>query len=95
VGVNEYTSEGEPMPIPILRVDPKVEEEQIARLKKLRRERNNRKVKETLEKLHYAAENNENLMPTIIKAVKAYATLGEICDVLREVYGVYKELIII
>jgi len=96
VGVNEYTiEEEEAETIPILRIDPKVEEEQIARLQKLKRERDNRKVREVLEKLHYAAEKNENLMPTIIEAVKAYATLGEICDVLRAVYGEYKELIVI
>jgi len=76
-------------------VDPKVEEEQVTRLQKLKRERDNRKVKEVLEKLHYTAEKDENLMPIIIDAVKAYTTLGEICGVLREIYGEYKELIII
>ncbi len=96
VGVNEYTIKGEEeYPLKILRVDPKVEEEQIARLQKVKRERDNRKVKEVLEKLHYAAEKDENLMPTIIEAVKAYATLGEITEVLRKVYGEYKELIVI
>ena len=96
VGVNEYTIKGEEeYPLKILRVDPKVEEEQIARLQKVKRERDNRKVKEALEKLHYAAEKDENLMPTIIEAVKAYATLGEITEVLRKVYGEYKELIVI
>jgi len=48
-----------------------------------------------LEKLHYAAERDENLMPIIIDAVKAYATIGEICDVLRKIYGEFKELIVI
>jgi len=95
VGVNEFTIEGEECPIELLRIDPKVEKEQVARLQKLKRERDNRKVKEILEKLHYAAEKEENLMPTIIEAVKAYATLGEITDVLRKVYGEYKELIVI
>jgi len=52
-------------------------------------------VKEILERLHYSAEKDENLMPTIIEATKAYATLGEINDVLRKVYGEYKELIVI
>jgi len=94
VGVNEYKIE-EKYPIEILRIDPKVEEEQVARLQKLRRERDNRKVKEALEKLHYEAEKDVNLMPTIIEAVKSYATLGEICDVLRDVYGEYRELIVI
>jgi methylmalonyl-CoA mutase N-terminal domain/subunit len=95
VGVNEYIVEGEECPIKLLRVDPKVEKEQVERLQKLKRERDKRKVKEVLEKLHYAAEKDENLMPTIIEAVKAYATLGEITDVLRKVYGEYKELIVI
>ena len=94
VGVNEYAT-GEEVPIPILRIDPKVEMEQVARLQRLRRERNNRKVEEVLGRLHYAAEKDENLMPIIIEAVKSYATLGEICDVLRKVYGEHKELIVI
>ncbi|MGQ9530114.1 MAG: acyl-CoA mutase large subunit family protein [Candidatus Bathycorpusculaceae bacterium] len=95
VGVNEFTIEEEEIPIELLRIDPKVEKEQVERLQKLRRKRDNRKVKEILEKLHYAAEKEENLMPIIIEAVKAYTTLGEITDVLRKVYGEYKELIVI
>jgi len=95
VGLNDFTIEEEECPIELLRVDPKVEKEQIIRLQKLRNERDSRKVKEALEKLHYTAEKDENLMPTIIEAVKAYATLGEITDVLRKVYGEYKELIVI
>ncbi|MEM3701081.1 MAG: methylmalonyl-CoA mutase family protein [Candidatus Bathyarchaeia archaeon] len=95
VGVNEFAIEKEECPIELLRIDPKVEKEQVARLQKLKRERDNRKVKEILEKLHYAAEKDENLMPTIIEAVKAYATLGEITDVLQKVYGEYKELIVV
>ena len=95
VGLNEYSIEGEECPIELLRIDPKVEKEQVARLQKLKRERDNRKVKEALEKLHYAAEKDENLMPTIIEAVKAYVTLGEITEVLRQVYGEYRELIVI
>jgi len=95
VGVNEYAIEEEECPIELLRIDPKVEKEQVARLQKLKKERDNRRVKEVLEKLHYSAEKDENLMPTIIEAVKAYATLGEITDVLRKTYGEYKELIVI
>jgi len=95
VGLNEYTIEEEECPVKLLRIDPKAEKEQVARLQKLKRERDNRKVKEVLEKLHYNAENDENLMPTIIEAVKAYVTLGEITEVLRQVYGEYKELIVI
>jgi len=94
VGVNDYTTE-EKQPIKVLRVDPKVEEEQVASLHKLKSERDNKKVNEMLEKLHYATEKDENLMPTIIDAVKANATIGEICDVLREIYGEFKELIVI
>jgi len=95
VGLNEYTIEEEECPVKLLRINPKAEKEQVARLQKLKRERDNRKVKEVLEKLHYNAENDENLMPTIIEAVKAYVTLGEITEVLRQVYGEYKELIVI
>lgn len=95
VGVNDYTIEEKGCPIKILRIDPNVEEEQLAGLKKLKKERNNRKVKGVLEKLHYSAEKDENLMPTMIDAVKSFATLGEITEVLRQVYGEYKELIVI
>jgi methylmalonyl-CoA mutase N-terminal domain/subunit len=95
VGVNDYKTEEIECPIELLRVDPKAEKEQVAGLQKLKRERDNRKVKEVLEKLHYSAEKDENLMPTIIDAVKVYATLGEISEVLRQVYGEYKELIVI
>jgi len=90
VGVNEFISE-EKTPITILRIDPEVEKKLIERLNEVKRQRNNAKVKENLEKLRRAAEKeDENLMPHIIEAVKEYATLGEICNVLREVFGEYK-----
>lgn len=95
VGVNDYTIANECITIPLLRIDPKVENEQIAGLQKVRRERDNTKVKRVLAQLHDDADKNVNLMPIIIEAVKAYATLGEICDVLRGIYGEYKELIVI
>jgi methylmalonyl-CoA mutase N-terminal domain/subunit len=95
VGVNDYQTEGKESQIELLRVDPKAETEQVLELQKLRRERDSRKVEETLNRLQRSAERNENLMPMIIDAVKAYATLGEICEVLRKVYGEYKELIVI
>lgn len=95
VGVNDYTIKEEECPIELLRIDPKVEQLQVANLQKLKRERNNKKAKETLEKLHYAAQKDENLMPTIIEAIKSYATIGEITEVLRQVYGEYKELIVV
>jgi methylmalonyl-CoA mutase N-terminal domain/subunit len=95
VGVNRYYMEEHECPVPLLRIDPKVEEEQIAGLQKLRRERNTAKVKQVLSELHDQAGKDGNLMPTIIKAVKTYATIGEICDVLRRVFGEYKELIVV
>jgi methylmalonyl-CoA mutase N-terminal domain/subunit len=94
VGINDYMLEEE-NPIELLRIDPKVGDEQLARLQKLKGKRDNRKVKDALEKLHYAVEKDENLMPLIIDAVKVYTTLGEITEVLRKVYGEYKELIVI
>ncbi len=95
VGVNDYTIANECVTIPLLRIDPKVENKQVARLQKVRKERDNTKVKRILAQLHGDADKDANLMPTIIEAVKVYATLGEICDVLRSVYGEYKELIVI
>jgi methylmalonyl-CoA mutase N-terminal domain/subunit len=95
IGVNDYTIANECVTIPLLRIDPKVEHEQISRLQRLRRERDNAKAKKILAQLHDDAAKDKNLMPTIIDAVKTYVTLGEICDVLRGVYGEYKELIVI
>ncbi len=95
VGVNDYTVEKDWVPVELLRVHPKVEEEQIARLQKMKKERDNRKVKEVLDKLHNEADRDRNLMPPIIEAIKAYATLGEITDVLRSVFGEYRELIVV
>jgi methylmalonyl-CoA mutase N-terminal domain/subunit len=95
VGVNDYKIEKEENPIKLLRIDPKVEKEQLASHQKLKRERDKKKVQDNLDKLRRSAEKDENLMPVIIESVKTYATLGEICEVLRQVYGEYKELIII
>ena len=90
VGVNEFVSE-EKTPVKILRIDPEIEKKLIERLKEVKRQRNNVKVKKALDMLRRSAEKeNENLMPHIIRAVREYATLGEICDVLREVFGEYK-----
>jgi methylmalonyl-CoA mutase N-terminal domain/subunit len=95
VGVNDYTVEEDWVPLKILRIAPDVEAEQLARLQKVKRERNNARVREVLDKLHDAADRDENLMPTIIEAVKVYAKLGEITNVLRSVFGEYQELIVI
>jgi len=89
VGLNQFATE-EKTPIKTLRVDPAVEKRQVERLKKIRRERDSRKLRGVLNQLRHAAEHEENLMPLILNAVREYATLGEICDVLREVYGEYR-----
>jgi len=90
VGVNKYTMD-EPIEIPILKMDEEGEKRQINRLKKLRKDRNNSKVNRNLDNLRKAANGNENLMPIILDCVHSYATLGETCDVLREVFGEYTE----
>jgi len=90
VGVNEYKMD-EPIEIPILKMDEKGEERQISRLKKLRKERDNQKVEKNLGRLRRAAEGDENLMPFILDCVHSYATLGETCQVLRDVFGEYVE----
>ena len=95
VGINDYTVKEDWVPIELLRIHSKVEKEQVANLQKMKKERNNGKVKAVLDKLHDDAGHDRNLMPAIIEAVKTYATLGEICNVLRNVYGEYKELIVI
>jgi methylmalonyl-CoA mutase N-terminal domain/subunit len=90
VGVNEYTIDEE-ISIPILKMDEKGEERQINRLKNLRKNRNNTKVERNLERLRKAASGDENLMPYILECVHSYATLGETCQVLRDVFGEYEE----
>ncbi len=92
VGVNKFKEEREEIKIEIFNVS-KLEETakmQIKKLQIVKRERNKSKVEEALCKLGKAAEKNENLVPPIIEAVKAYATLGEICGVLRNIYGEYR-----
>ena len=91
VGVNRFQA-AEEKPTNLLRVDPAVRISQIEKLEKLKSERDDKAVKENLAQLKRAAEGSENLMPPILDAVKAYATLGEICDVMREVYGEYQQV---
>ncbi|NMA02525.1 MAG: methylmalonyl-CoA mutase, partial [Clostridia bacterium] len=85
-GVNKFQTEEKPVG-EILKVDPKVRELQIAKIKELKASRDNQTVKKALAELKKAAEGTENLFPPIYEAVKAYATLGEISDVLRDVFG--------
>jgi methylmalonyl-CoA mutase N-terminal domain/subunit len=89
VGVNDFTTT-EKVPIPLLRVDRAVEKKQIKQLTALKNRRDSKKLKTILNELNSRAEKEENLVPLILDAVRAYATLGEICDALREVYGEYK-----
>jgi methylmalonyl-CoA mutase N-terminal domain/subunit len=90
VGVNAY-AEKKPLSIPILEMDPQGYERQAARLSELRRRRDNGRVGQTLDRLRIAMEGTENTMPYIMEAVHSYATLGEIIQVMKEVFGVYEE----
>ena len=94
VGINEYVSQ-EPLTIPLLQMDPEGERRQLERLARVRRERDNVAVEERLSALRDAAQGTENLMPYILDAARAYGTLGEICGVLREVFGEYREPVIL
>ena len=90
VGVNKYAME-EDAPIPTLVIDESVRDHQVERLQQVRDKRDSGAVQNALEKLRQAAHKAENTMPATIEAVRAYATLGEICSALRDVYGIYEE----
>ena len=90
VGVNKYTG-GSDQAADLLRVDPAVSQRQVERLKEVRLNRNQAKLAESLQELRRAAQTSENLMPSIVEAVRAYATVGEICGILREVFGEYQQ----
>ncbi len=90
VGVNKFTSEKADIPA-ILKIDPKLENQQIERLKSLKSKRDNDRVRKCLEELKSVAESDENIVGPVIKAVENYATVGEISDVFRNVWGEYHE----
>jgi len=90
VGVNQFIEEDEEKNNNLLKVDPAVENEQIEELKNIKVKRDDQEVKDALTQIKKAAVNDNNLMYPIIKAVKAYATIGEISDVLREEFGEYE-----
>jgi methylmalonyl-CoA mutase N-terminal domain/subunit len=94
VGVNDYV-EQEERKIPTLKVGPEVELEQIARLSDLRKSRDPFRMAGAVEELQEAASCGENVMPYLIEAVKAKATLGEICAALKEVFGTYREPVVL
>jgi len=89
VGMNKYATDHSP--ITIWRMKPEIEERQLRRLKEVKQRRNNAKVKEYLHQIQNASQESENLMPHIINAVREYATIQEICDVWREVFGRYSD----
>ncbi len=94
VGVNKFQAEEDRKP-ELLKIDMKIQEEQIKFLKKIKSERSNNDVRNALKDLGNAARSDDNLMPYILNSVKAYASVGEICNTLREVFGEYKEHITI
>jgi methylmalonyl-CoA mutase, N-terminal domain len=94
VGVNEFTSQAT-VKVPVFSVDDRLEAEQCARLAAVRARRDGRRVAAALAALTAAARGTENLLPPILEAVRAYATVGEICDALRAVFGVHQESVIL
>jgi methylmalonyl-CoA mutase N-terminal domain/subunit len=94
VGVNRFEAQeeanGEAIELALLRVDPAVGERQISRLRKLREQRDNEAVQTALSRLEAGARGTDNLVPLILEAVETYATLGEICSVMRQVFGEYQ-----
>ena len=94
VGLNAHQTD-EPLSIPLLRMDPEGERRQRERLARVRRERDNGLLERRLDALRTAAQGADNLLPFILDAVRALGTLGEVCDVLRDVFGEYREPVII
>jgi len=93
VGVNAYRQD-EP-PVTVMRVDPALEESQVRRLKELRSQRNSTAAKQAVDAVRESARGTDNLMPRILAAVKAEASLGEISDALRDVFGEYRETVVV
>ena len=91
IGVNKYPVEGERLEIPLLRIDKTVEEEQRRRLDDLRRRRDSEQVTKALDDLRAACRGKDNVMYPLMTAVRAYATLGEICGAMKDVFGSYEE----
>jgi methylmalonyl-CoA mutase N-terminal domain/subunit len=94
VGVNEFVSGGE-QAVPILQIDEGAAEAQMRKVDRVRRTRNKVMVTRALDRLRKAASGTENTMPALLDAVRAYATIGEMCDALRDVWGEYQEQAII
>jgi methylmalonyl-CoA mutase N-terminal domain/subunit len=93
VGVNAFKADDPP--VTVMKVDPALEEQQVKRLKEFRAARNATATKQALEAVRAAAKGKDNLMPPILAAVKAQATLGEVSDALRDVFGEYRETVVL
>lgn len=95
VGVNDFVKENEEIEIPILEIRKEVEEEQVLRLKSLKKNRDNELVQKSLMAITDAANTGENLMPLIITAAKSYASMGEIVDAMKDVFGEWEENVVL
>jgi methylmalonyl-CoA mutase, N-terminal domain len=93
VGVNDFVTDDEA--VPVLKIDEDVARRQVDKTRKLRRTRDNHRVRQSLEELQRAASGTDNTMPPLLNAVRAYATIGEMCDALRAVWGEYAEQAVI
>jgi methylmalonyl-CoA mutase N-terminal domain/subunit len=91
VGVNEFVQTGESIDIPILQIAKDVEEKQVARLREMKESRDQQRVDETLAALRQSAEDGTNMMPRVLDCARAYVTVGEMCRLLEEVFGIYEE----
>lgn len=97
VGMNQFMADplaSEANKPNLFKLDIKLQDEQIARLKAVKAKRDQQAVQKSLQRLKQVAQGSENIMPAILEAIKAYATLGEICDVMREVFGEYREQVV-
>ncbi len=94
VGVNRFEVEAE-RPIPIQRIDPALEPKQVERVRSLRAKRDPATWSDAINSVEAGARSGENLMPTILRAVEAFATVGEISDAMRRVFGEYREAVVI
>jgi methylmalonyl-CoA mutase, N-terminal domain len=94
VGINRYAEKSAPLPS-ILRIDPRIEGEQVERLRALRARRDSRRAEAAVGRVEAAAKSSENLMPFILEAVKAQATVGEVSDALRRVFGAFQESVVV
>ncbi|MBM4174711.1 MAG: methylmalonyl-CoA mutase [Ignavibacteria bacterium] len=94
VGINDFVEEKEKIDIPILYISPEVEKKQKMELADIKQNRSHETVTAKLENLNYTAKNDKNLMPYILDCARNYVTLGEMCDELKEVFGVYEESVV-